>query len=647
MASAFAQSVSKLPKGCRATPLNPDDRGSPLRAALVVQNDPATGSGPFIRLRDMTCGTVFLGCIEDAGGRVLRWLEVWVQHAENLDVTRQGYKEALCNHLLDERWKGIAHDFAKLDPEAFIQTGWEEVAPRPLFFDRESGDLFHPGNDESGANWELCTDDARLVAEGLPPYSTTLVRYLVASEGERDRFVPISAGAPDTERTTTLSEILTGAVPFNPGGLMMLRILAPLGLEEWLDILSGSPWDGIPGGRRPVALGGVYGTLSDAGEMRHGLGHLLLGARGLGGRLLEAYHLKMQSIASAFRLVKKAVETVQLPMLNIRAESFNVRLRSLDSGLPILWAGQTTLAVPGDAVALPVETTEARYFVPSDFGETSIYRPAEAGVPVKGTGQLRIRKVLPEAGETTRIEASLVTQERLAASPADLLWINAPLPGGHVRLYGHIEMNGSEVRFQSVPQKLEDAEVSALRKAEGAPMANVLFELVPMLSSPCDLYALGVLAVRALFVDAANSLPVALDEIHSLARAADSGGEGDTDTLVDRVTALFEGDSRWNEALGPHRLVWEEIVPNDALAAFPPPLWCGTLAWIIRLFPGVVPESYCRDHADAPSPALEAVFTKPIDELARLLEVSRSTMVSDVHAHREIRAVIDSFLTPS
>lgn len=646
MVSAFAQSVSELPEGCRTTPLNPRDTESPLRAALVVKLEYESDTGPFVRLRNLTDGSVFLGCLEDAGGRIFRWLEIWVQGEENLKVTRKGYKETVCNYLLDLRWKSMAHAVAELDPEAFLETGWEEAHPPPLYFEPTSGALFHPMDPESGACWELCTEDARLTAAKLPPYSTSLARYLVANGGEGDRFVPVSDDAPTSEQTDSSFEIFGGALAFNPGGLMLLRILAPLGFEEWIGLLSGKPWAGLPCGRRPVRFGGVYRTLSNAGEMRHGSGHLFLGSRGTGGRLLEAYHLKLQSIASAFRLVKNTVKAAQLPLLNLRAESFGVRLRGLDTGLPILWAGQTTLEIPGDAVALPVATTEARYFVPSDFGETSIYRPAEVGVAVKGLGEFRIRRVLPESGETTRVEASLVTQERLRASRADLLWIDVPLTQRHVGLYGHIECTDSGVLFRSEPQKLEDSVAAALRQAEGAPLAKARFEVLPILSTPCDLYALGVLAVRALLVDATNTLPVALDEIHSVARLV-ANKQVNSESLAGSFRDLAGSDARWIEALGPHRLVDETIDAGEALAAFPAGLWWETLWWIIRLFPGIVPESFCRDYADAPAPALESIFTSPLAELDRLLVRSRSMIVSDAHVNREIRAAIATFLSPS
>jgi len=44
------------------------------------------------------------------------------------------------------------------------------------------------------------------------------------------------------------------------------------------------------------------------------------------------------------------------------------------------------------------------------------------------------------------------------------------------------------------------------------------YEIWPLLSSPCDLFSLGVVAVRVLLANASTNLPVILDETLSLAR---------------------------------------------------------------------------------------------------------------------------------
>ena len=72
----------------------------------------------------------------------------------------------------------------------------------------------------------------------------------------------------------------------------------------------------------------------------------------------------------------------------------------------------------------------------------------------------------------------------------------------------------------------------------------------------------------------------------------------------------------------------------------PPDLWHGALAAIVRLFPGLTPDSYCKDYGDAPPLALEKVFNQPLQGFETLLERSRSLIVIDWSANREIHSAI-------
>ena len=49
--------------------------------------------------------------------------------------------------------------------------------------------------------------------------------------------------------------------------------------------------------------------------------------------------------------------------------------------------------------------------------------------------------------------------------------------------------------------------------------------------------------------------------------------------------------------------------PKDALRLVPAELWCDTLAVIISLFPGIGPDSICRDFGDVPALALEFLLS--------------------------------------
>ncbi len=640
-----------LQAGYRAVPLSEADAGAPLRLCVVVPEKPSAASGPFLLLRDTSDASIYLGCVTDAGGQVRQWLEVWVQSAAGLSTLPETTRDTFSNRTLDARWIRRAATLRGLDPAAMLTTGWETLPPPPLFFDAALRTPVHPAEAETGARWAVCREDARLTASGLPAYNSSLHRYLFikGAEGQPPRFSPATPGAPESDATRPLAAIAPGLVPFNPAaGLMLFRAFDPLGCEEWIDLLSGVAWKGVEHAGKACRLGGVYRTLQDAPAIRQGGGHLFLGRQGKAGRLLEAYHLKVSFLAEAFRLVRGAVKAEQLPLLNLSAESFRVRLADADTALPFLYTARTSIAVPGEAFALPVETTESRYFLPARLGEASIYRPAASALPVSGRATVRLRKVA-QADAGAVCEGTLATQQKLsAAGSSDLLKFSLHLATGRLELFGRFEstserLAAGEARFRTLPQRLAPDVAAALQAAEGVSFSDTTFETVPVLSTPCDLYSLGVLAVRALLVDDTQSLPVALDEVLSLAVKAAASHNPEA-PLPACIAGLVEGDSHWRYAFSPQRLVRDELGDKEGWALFPPALWWSTLSAIVRLFPGMGPDSHCRDFGDAPPLALDEVFTTPLAELDDLVLRSRSLIVSDSQSNREIRTVISGYL---
>jgi hypothetical protein len=173
-----------------------------------------------------------------------------------------------------------------------------------------------------------------------------------------------------------------------------------------------------------------------------------------------------------------------------------------------------------------------------------------------------------------------------------------------------------------------------LQRAEGVPLPDVTFEVVPVLGTPCDLYALGVLAVRALLVDGDTTLAVALDEVLSLAREVGANPE--------RIREVVASDERWVRSLGPHRLVRDEIEPDEALDLVPAELWWDVIGLIVRCFEGVSPGAERPNLAGVGAPQL--VFDPIEAGLRRLLTRTRSLVVIDWRYNREVNAVIRSTL---
>jgi hypothetical protein len=633
----------------RLIPIHPAGETTPLRICVLVRAVPDPAEGSFYLLRDLPDARVYLGAVADVGGRVREWLELWFQNIDGLAAALSAYREHFNNAFLDQRWIQQSVASRALMAKAGLETGWETRHPPPAFIDLNTRVWFQPEN--AGERFELCCDDAALQAAGLPPFSTSLFRYLwQPALGKASRFVPVTAHAPETDATQPMAEILAGHpafAPLNPqGGLIRVARYYPLGIQDYIEVLGGQAWEGATSGLKPVKLGLNYQSLETKERARNLGAHLFLGAQGRAGRFLEAFHLKLQLMAAAISQTQTYVAKTQLPLLNLSVDSFRVELGDLDPGLPLLWTARCALIKPGQAGALPVKTTSQRYFIRLGAAQPSIYQPEGLGLPLPGVGTVRLRKVFPPEREGTVIEGTLALAEPRSISPRDLLWIRMPLLASRIDLYAHAYteegMARGEIRFRTLPQTLSEAVLAGLRTAEGVPFSRCAFEVVPLLSSPCDLYALGVLAVRAFLVDQKNTLAVAVDEVFSLARQAALTYQADL-PLADRIRALFEQDPRWRVSLGPRHLPGEEIAPEAAAQLLPAPLWMDTLAAIVRLFPGLGPDSWCRDMGDAPALALETIFTAPLAAWQNLLLRSRSLIVIDWACNREIHAAIATF----
>jgi hypothetical protein len=619
---------------------------------VLVRQTPDPVAGHFVLLRDLHDALVYLGCVLDAGGSVREWIELWVQTVDGLEASLPAQRETFSNHALDARWAANARQLRALNAECLLETGWESNHPLPSFLDLGHGAPVHPGNAQNGGRWELCQADDLLHGAGLPAYSTSLVRYLYQpAAGQESRFISTVAGAPQGPRTAPSSDVFGKAdhhLPFNPqGGLMIASTLFPLSFEEHVDLLAGKPWKGIEHGRKHLTFDGPYQALEEWSEKQQNPTHIFLGTQGRAGRLVEIFHLKLQLLADLVRQVRTAVSHSQLPFLNLAGDSFRVKLGPAGAGIPLLWTGNGLLVKPSDAYALPVETSDFRYFIRARSTGASIYLPEGLSATLQGAGNVRLRKVLPPDQDRTILEGTLVTEERLSNSPNDLVWIRLPLPAGRIDLYGHLYategLAQGEARFRTVPQRLPDGVVATLRAAEGVAFARSPFEIVPLLSTPCDLYSLGVLAVRALLVDEETTLAVALDDVLSLARQVAAEHKAEV-PLGERIRSIFDKDKRYAASLGPHRLTRQDIDAPEAFQWIPSELWYDTLGSVLRLFPGVGPDSVCRDFGDVPALALETVFNQPLETLEKLLVRSRSLILIDWNLNREVHTAIKSYL---
>ena len=644
--SDVRDALAAIPEGYAAVPVSAGQAAGSLRICVLVRREPDPVAGHLMILRDLIDGRVILGCVVDARGAVQGWVELWVQDLEGLSGTAVACREALSNAVLDRRWEQTCRCLAQTDPASLIRTGWETEHPLPTYIDLTSMEPVHPTDAQSGEPWTLCRDDALLEGKGLPAYSTSLHRYLyLPGLGADGPVAPATPDAPKGESVVPATEVTggrRGLLALNVGGgLMLVRRHGPIRLEPMIDLLSGGSWPGVFHGRSMLNLGPASEALKNSDPNLTDGGWLYLGRHGRPGRIVEAFHLKLRLLSDAVRAVRRAVELTQRPLLNMTADSFQVRLGQPGSGLPFLWTSRAVLCDSGDAVVLPIHTSDAQYFLQGRSAGASVYRPASAGQAVRGQGTVRIRQALTESGSTI-VEGTFATQERFQAARYDLIWLRLNLSCGRVDLYGQLEQTtalaAGEWRFRTVGQRFGGQAVEALRAAEGVPIADTHFEIVPLLSTPCDLYSLAVLAVRTLLVNGQTTLAVALDEALSLARQV-AAERDESIGLGLRIHTIFEDDPRWAQSLGPNRLIHEGISPEEAFDLIPAEVWWDTLGLIVRLVPGIGPDSLVRDYGDAPPGGIHKVFDPAIEQLDDLLLRTRSLILIDWRFNREVHAV--------
>ena len=643
---------AKVPDGYIAIPVAEDQKTTVLKICVLVRLKPDPVGDHLVVLRDTIDAKVFLGCIVDASNQVLEWLELWIQNTDTFVKTTSAVCQPLSNAILDNRWRQQYQAFQHLEGTLIINTGWESEHPLPTFLDISTLSPIHPVEPGSGTHWTLCRDESLLQQKELPSFAGSLHSYLyVPALGKDSRFVPVSSEAPTNASTHPFSEICGNharMVSFNPGsGLMLVKKYFPIGLEAFADILSGAAWDGLKHGRAEFQLDEQLNALRKKEAVINIDGRLFLETHSQYNRLIETFHLKLRLIADVVSSVHSMVRHLQRPLLNISPDSWQIKLGEPARGLPFLWTARAVLSNPGNAIPLVIERSDVQYYLSAIESGTSIYRPLVTSLPTKGRASVRIRQVLPDTNNVTTIEGTFATQERIDLTRNDLVRFRLNLACGEVDLYAHLEADSAmapgEWRFRTIAQNMDDTKVTDLRAAEGVPIPEVMFEIIPLLSSPCDLYSLAVIAIRILLVDNTNNLPMVLDEVLSLPRQIEADNNEPT-SLENSIRDIFSKDNRWFQSLGPHHLTYDTITSDEAFNSVPNELWWTTLAIILRMFPGSGPEAECKDYGDAQQGGLHKVFERTIADLDNLILKTRNLIVTDRHANQEISSIIQDYL---
>ena len=635
-----------LPAEYMAIPILEREQYSSIRICAVVRHEPDAVGGHLVLRRDLLDARVYLGCVCDDRGPVA-YVELWVQDLELFADTARTLtlsREALCNAALDERW---AREFqTALDgaPHSVLVTGYEKENPPPTLIDVERGVPVHLG--PADARWELCRDDELLRSRDLPPYATTLHRYLYQPSVSNSLFAPLSPGSPKNPHTVDLESIWSQGPEvqkFNiGGGLLQVRPMNPTRLEDCVKVLGGAPWNGPSHGRTHVRVGPLLGDgisgMVEGGWLSTGQHHVDP------TRFAETLYLKLCLLADMIAEVRRRTETASRPLLNLRPGSFAVTTPSVPHRLPALWSVRAVLTDPGDAIPLKIPLSDARrtYYVPGRSTEMSVYRPREATDTLRGEGIFFPESVGDTPDKGFVVHGTFDVCQRIRVAKNDILFMRVNAAGARVDLYADVDrrntVSAERLRFHTVGQRLPDTVKRALKQMEGLQIDQTYFEIIPLLNSAVDLYSLGVIAVETLLVNGRMALPRMLNETYELARLLDANQRPGTDALPlpARIANVFNADPRFHEKLGPQWLIHHEIPNAMAREFITDEIWFETLAMLVKMFAGKSRDSICEDYGDAPLDGLHTVYDEIARELDGLLIRVRSLVLVDCGFNRDV-----------
>ena len=634
------------PENHGLAPIHSCDVGTPLRVCVLVPTNSSTTTGPFVLLRELPGSRIYLGAVCDAETRIQEYVEIWVQTLEMKDMAFTGYQEHLSNHVFDQRWRSECKVAKENLPEQFIATGMEETNPSPMLIKQPN-----PAGDKcsvpvEAVRWRLCQDDALLTSFGLPAYSTSPFRYLHEPESAGAKtFLATSPEAPVNSHVQSLDRLsnATGVrAVFNPhAGLVRVVRFSPLELEVLLQILEGRAWNESSPDVPRFFPRSVYADLQAWSASPKGL-PFLLHHYDHADRLNEVFFLKLSALLNMLKEVRTYARSQQLPLLNLSPSSFRVSLPETGDQFPALWSAKCTLVRSGQAYPLTMKSTEQKYFIRLGRVEPSPYLPEGLGAHSFGMGSIRIRNVTSETDGTV-IEGTLVAEDYLGLDPHDLLWFKLPLGEERFEFFAHVYLSEAvgprEARFRTVPTKLNDPVSAALKRAAGTVFARSPYEIWPLLSSPCDLFSFGVIAVRMLLANGNSNLPVVLDEVLGLARRF---GKSDKDkqSPQENLKSLVESDPRLLDLISPQALVESSLTPLESRKRMRMDLWLEAMTFVLRLFPGTGTAAYCKDFGDVTPLALETVFHHPIEDLETLVVRLRNVLAPSLSANEEIAAIL-------
>jgi hypothetical protein len=624
---------------------------STLNVSILAKND--VHQKTFILLRSTSIAKVYLGCIVDFSNQILDWIEIWIQETQPLFYDADSGQTINTNSSLDQEWLRNVEQLEKLPHFDSIHAGCENTNPLPSFLDRHLNSLSSIKDSQTGEYWQLCSDDILLKNHNLPLYSTSIHRYLyLPSMANNPRFLAVYDFSPKNDSTILLKDCLKdhpNLLPLNPSaGFMLIRKFYPMDIESLIEILSNSTASSVSSKLPIQDLIPVLKTFyidSHASSSHH---RLFCDAGNSFGKTNEIFYLKLQLFTEMISMVYRYVKSSQKPLFNLCPASWQVDIIPAQSYLPLLWTARPVLIDSGNAIYLKIPETDKGYYTSSvNFSDLSIYRPANISLKTRGYASIRIRQLSPETDPYLSLDGTFFSDERILLASNDLVRLRLNLNSEQIECFAVLENDSSlppgQWRFRTLGQKCGEQQRVLFQSAIGVHLSGIPFQVIPHLNTPCDLYSLAVLGIRIFIVNGTNSLPIAFDELLSMAHSISL--KPDLAAPVHkRIEMIFKTDPKWINALGSGHLT-TEMISSDSANRIPAALWYELLATLIQMIPGAVQDSICKDYGDTPLAGLHVIFEKPLEQLESLMIRSRSLIVNDWNVNRQISAIIDEFIT--
>lgn len=662
--------TTSLPSGFVAFPLFPQPGPVPVQVMVVLRTPSPAAAPTLVLLRTLPLGFAYLAALMDQEGRVLDWLELWQQSVEGL-AGEPGYRgELVTNAVADLRWKQDAASETRIQPEAVIACGFEGIHPLPTVIDLTRKAVIPvPLPPDSGAGqWKLCCDDAMLREAQLPEYSASLGRFLYL-QGEnpssKPRFMQVAGDPVNKERSDVphLLQFLSASphlLPLNPeGGLMLLRKHLPWAVEDYIDLLGERTLDRIAaaGGESKIPL--IQASTSEqVATLVSNSGYLSWHGHSRSARLLEVLHLKLCLFGDLVAAVQRSVHETKLPHLGICPEGFRVSFGGVGVGLPWLWTSKSSLVCPPRGLELPLDSGDLTYFVRAGRGFYSDFFPPGQDQGFEGVGQLLLSNPQEAGSGGLAFDGILRTMGKIPPlSSLDLIRIQLPVGNRRIGILGRLATEPAaargEIRFRSVPRVFEES-AFAMLKSLGT-FGRVAFEVLPVVSTQCDLYALGVMGARIFLTQGLNEsngqLREVLDRLITLAHGLYDDARGAKESFDARLLKLVEEDLAAANpthvtTLGPDRLVaakeWE---CREAWRVVPVEIW----ADLIGLLGQLLVQSTRTDHAlydpaILTSPMIGHAFDEPLKRILSLARRTRTLLIQDGEFNAEVNSVIAGLL---